>query len=181
MSNTPPIPKGTKIGRFTVLSFVLDKYGARVYSCQCDCGNLRSVKGGKLIAGKSKSCGCLRAELLSLSKRKWPQNPAITSIIAQYRVAARRRNYCWELNQELAAKLLVGPCFWCGMPPGRQVRSRSHTAVVSGIDRKTNDVGYTEANCVSCCKICNIAKSDLTEDEWTEWLERIRNFRQSSS
>ena len=34
-----------------------------LWECLCDCGNVRVVSGSSLLAGKSRSCGCLRAEL----------------------------------------------------------------------------------------------------------------------
>lgn len=177
MPNIPPHPVGTRFGRLRVESFVINRDGGRVYICQCDCGNVRRVASGKLNAGKSKSCGCLRSDLLKVSKKKWPGNPAINSILAQYKNAARSRKLDWSLSHDEATHLLTQPCYWCGQSPSREVRSRSHSGIVGGIDRRNNDLGYVAGNCVSCCKVCNIAKASLTELEWTGWLERIAAFR----
>lgn len=35
------------------------------YDCRCDCGNRATVQGKHLVAGRSKSCGCFRKEILS--------------------------------------------------------------------------------------------------------------------
>lgn len=43
-----------------------------------------------------------------------------------------------------------------------------------GIDRLNNDKGYTVENIVSCCSICNKAKSNLTMEEFLAWIERIK-------
>lgn len=177
MANSPPHAPGTRFGRFRIISFVLNKRGGRSYLCECDCGNVRQIESGKLNTQKSQSCGCLRSDLLRISKKRWPGNPAINSIIAQYRAAARKRSLEWSLTHQLATKLLTQHCFWCGSPPSRPVHSRSHSAVVGGIDRRDNTLGYTEQNAVASCKICNIAKASLTENEWTKWLDRIARFR----
>lgn len=35
-----------------------DKYGAYIWTCVCDCGNYTKVRGGQLVSGVSRSCGC---------------------------------------------------------------------------------------------------------------------------
>ena len=52
---------GLKFGRWEVLK--LDKSNPRNYICKCECGTIRSVFGGSLRQGVSKSCGCLKSEL----------------------------------------------------------------------------------------------------------------------
>lgn len=53
---------GKKFGHWLVLERDMDKTGGSAYwLCQCDCGTspIRSVAGGDLRNGKSKSCGCV--------------------------------------------------------------------------------------------------------------------------
>ena len=52
---------GLRFGRWEVLK--IDKSVPRNYICRCDCGTIRSVFGGSLRQGVSKSCGCLKSEL----------------------------------------------------------------------------------------------------------------------
>jgi hypothetical protein len=47
---------------------------------------------------------------------------------------------------------------------------------INGIDRADNALGYTVENSVSCCKICNIAKRDLTIEEFIFWGKRLGKF-----
>ena len=60
---------GKKYGRLTVLERDLSKpIGHKQESfwiCQCDCGNTTSVRLSQLTSGKTRSCGCLRSELLT--------------------------------------------------------------------------------------------------------------------
>jgi len=34
--------------------------------------------------------------------------------------------------------------------------------------------GYTKKNCVSCCKICNRAKSGMGFDDFMSWIRRLQ-------
>lgn len=57
---------GQKFGILTVISRVPnDKHGRAKWLCKCDCGNETVVQGNHLREGQTKSCGCLRAELVS--------------------------------------------------------------------------------------------------------------------
>ena len=49
---------GKKYGRLTVLKKLQHGY----YSCQCECGNITQVYGYSLTTGKTRSCGCLKAQ-----------------------------------------------------------------------------------------------------------------------
>ena len=51
-------------------------------------------------------------------------------------------------------------------------RALGHEAY-SGIDRIDSSVGYEPNNVVSCCKICNYAKSNLTKDDFINWAIRV--------
>ena len=47
-----------------------NKYGNVLWLCKCDCGNEHIVASGKLIQGKSKSCGCYALEVKTKSLEK---------------------------------------------------------------------------------------------------------------
>lgn len=51
----------TKYGRLTIIETLADRR-ARV---RCDCGNEKTVRVDYMKAGRTLSCGCLRAEMLS--------------------------------------------------------------------------------------------------------------------
>lgn len=57
------LESGTKIARWTVLSEI--KLGRkRYYKCRCECGTERNVQASALENGRTKSCGCLRTDLV---------------------------------------------------------------------------------------------------------------------
>lgn len=59
---------GERFGRLVVIS-KSDRIASNGYTpyltCKCDCGRLKDVIKYDLIHGKSKSCGCLRRELVT--------------------------------------------------------------------------------------------------------------------
>jgi len=60
------------------------------------------------------------------------------------------------------------------------IRVSSHNTgefTYNGIDRIDSDGGYTPDNIVACCKKCNIAKSDMTTDDFLAWIRRISLYQ----
>jgi hypothetical protein len=54
-----------RFGRLTVVKFAESTPHGRLYECRCDCGALHRVQGASLAAGRIRSCGCLRRELVA--------------------------------------------------------------------------------------------------------------------
>ena len=53
---------GDRIGKWTILKEDPERHNRDVYwICQCDCGTIKSVNGGSLRNGSSKSCGCTKS------------------------------------------------------------------------------------------------------------------------
>lgn len=53
-----------QFGRLTVESLAgTDKFGHRIWTCLCTCGNRKEVLANSLIHGLTKSCGCLHSQL----------------------------------------------------------------------------------------------------------------------
>jgi hypothetical protein len=48
-----------KYNRWTILKEIKPRNNSRYFECECDCGNIKSVKLGLITNGQSKSCGCL--------------------------------------------------------------------------------------------------------------------------
>ena len=56
---------GQKFGRLIVLEKTgSDKWKSLLWKCLCDCGNETVVRGSHLVAGATKSCGCLCKETI---------------------------------------------------------------------------------------------------------------------
>ena len=54
---------GQRFGRWIVLEMAHAHNNRRFWLCRCDCGTEKTVVGGILRNGNSKSCGCLNREL----------------------------------------------------------------------------------------------------------------------
>ena len=58
-----------QFGRLTVLSFQgRNKQYDSLWSCSCECGNSKVIRGGVLKNGHTRSCGCLQKESTSMSR-----------------------------------------------------------------------------------------------------------------
>ncbi len=67
----PPIKdyEGKKFGRLTVKEYAGKWNGIHRWKCVCDCGNETVVGQTALQSGKTKSCGCLQAEVYKKNLR----------------------------------------------------------------------------------------------------------------
>lgn len=86
------------------------------------------------------------------------QNASSFAAIAQ---GAATRNLCFELTQEEHGSLTSAPCYLCG------AESRI------GIDRFDSAVGYTLANCRSCCSTCNFLKSHFLHADFLDMCRAV--------
>ena len=70
---------GNKYGRLTVLNKDNERKSnsGSYWVCQCDCGNIKSVKSSSLRRGEIQSCGCLRNEKVAQSKKQQSENEMI--------------------------------------------------------------------------------------------------------
>lgn len=56
------LSEGQQFGRLTVLRET-SRLPIRTYLCRCSCGKEKTISVSNLVWGKTKSCGCLKAEL----------------------------------------------------------------------------------------------------------------------
>ena len=75
--------KGNEIGRRSFIDMTGKRFGRLIvlrrdtypseeayWVCQCDCGNVVSVRGSNLRQGVTRSCGCLRVEHAAEMRRR---------------------------------------------------------------------------------------------------------------
>lgn len=105
----------------------------------------------------------------------WPDSEkplpaAFRKVWNNYRSKARWRKLPWGLTRSQAWSLHQSKCAFCGAEP----QNGSDEAQYSGIDRLDNDQGYTKANCVPACAVCNMAKREMSVDDFVLWAGRVR-------
>jgi hypothetical protein len=63
LTQAPDPMIGRVCGAWTILAGSGSKAGKLYFSCRCDCGVIRDVRGSELRTGQSRSCGCLSHSL----------------------------------------------------------------------------------------------------------------------
>jgi hypothetical protein len=165
---------GQRFGRLIATNQLRSSgYGtSRERLCYCDCGQETWVSTTDLTSGHNKSCGCWLRDFKKLA----PGVSARNIVLDDYKRGASKRHLSWELTDQQFDDLTSRLCFFCDSPPKtiRKTRRCNGVFVYNGIDRLNNLLGYTIANCVPCCKICNRAKSNLSFEDFMQWIRAIR-------
>lgn len=150
--------------------------------CRCSCGNECVVRGDHLLRGQTSSCGHLQkltaARLLiayNQTSRLDYGEGSFNALLTSYHASATTRGLVFELSPSEFRELTRKDCHYCGQEPSQIFGSPSNHGpyIYNGVDRVDNTVGYVRANVVSCCKRCNVAKSDRSLAEFVNWVKRI--------
>lgn len=104
--------------------------------------------------------------------RVYTNGVILNTLVVQTRSSALTRGFVYELTREELEILVFADCIYCGQPPNKVYYDR-YDMPYSGIDRVNNKLGYIASNCVTCCGICNKAKSTMTQDKFYEWINRL--------
>lgn len=193
------IKPGDKFHRLTVVSFAetkLRKDGqTRSYwNVICECGKTNVISSDNL--GNVISCGCRRVES---AHEMWPKgviaNKKYTPAEASKRflwnsLKSQKRKKC-DLSFEDFDRLTNMNCHYCDVKPSQKVNAftfikrknenienlRDGTIFWNGLDRVDTSKHYYLENVVTCCGICNVAKSDLTVERFLELAEKWKNIK----
>lgn len=115
------------------------------------------------------------------------EESALIKILRSYKYNAVARDVPFELSDDQFRGLTKENCHWCGIEPARVSYSSGRwdyeeadrrgfiPYIYNGVDRIDSIEGYTLDNCVACCRQCNWAKRELTEEEFISWLVRAAN------
>lgn len=175
---------GKKFNRLTVVAFshYANSGKTKHYLCRCDCGTEKVIYGGSVSTGRTRSCGCLHREV----SRKY-EVATVNFQYAQHKKSGKDRGF-GHLPFEDWLDLVMQRCHYCDQ---REIRNYVRTsgsksklrvsaedlprydAVMVGVDRVNNDLGYTLENCVPCCGACNSMKMQLSRAEFLERVKRI--------
>ena len=163
--------QGAQMALTAIESFKGAKNKHPMTLCKCDCGGERLVRTTRFRLGLVSSCAaCARREAAARGglTRSLPVDVAMNrEIRGVYLGNARRRGLVFDLNEEQVTALIRSACLYCGAPADP----------TNGIDRRDNSEGYTAANAVPCCSMCNYAKRDLTHQQFLEWAKRIHDHQ----
>lgn len=182
---------GHQKGQLTVLREVPrtnETHSARLWLCQCDCGNQTTVKSNNLY--QTISCGCRQGRSFGRDE-KW--RATFNMQYNHHRCGARRRGLV-ELSKPKWESLTKSPCYYCEAIDMKNIAdtvcySRVKAAhkgedkclygiALNGIDRIDNNRGYEEDNVVACCFMCNSMKSDLSFEKFIRHLTTIHKYQE---
>ncbi len=175
---------GKRFGKLTAVSYEgqdESKIHNRLWLCKCECGNTIIVAYRHLSSGHTASCGCAQRASLKAGRRSGGWNKlsegesSFNSLYVRIRASAKQRGYCFHITKPQFRTLTQCCCYYCGQPPSQVSKTNGAYGVYlyNGLDRVNNKLGYTIDNVRPCCKVCNIAKSTLTEEEFFQWINRI--------
>lgn len=185
-----------KYGMLTVLQFSgKDQHGRYLWLCSCECGNKKILTSDALAGGKTKNCGCIRRAYLSQSGNQHTKFTNREDAIIKHAYTRLKNRHKIKkmsgvfINYETFIKLSKSNCNYCGSEPRREIKDRLRqnkylknessnitSILINGIDRIDSDIGYTVENSVSCCKICNYAKNDMSDIDFYNWIQKVSSF-----
>jgi hypothetical protein len=153
---------GATFGRWRVCGLAVAKGRGRQWNCECECGAKAVVPAGALLAGVTKSCGCLQRELVGARARTHG-----LSGTAQYRslkeMVRRARKHRVAYEEVDPIKVLNDggwTCYICGTDTPRSLRgSRATNAPeVDHIVPLAKGGPHTYSNTACACRSCNMSK-----------------------
>ena len=140
-----------------------------VFKCT-NCQDEISVRSGGLSKHKGRCQTCASKHSIKQIWGKLPPTEAAKNrVIQSYKRSATKQGLDWDISEETLNILFNDDCYYCGAPPSNVSKSKNGDYVYQGIDRLDNTQGYTETNCISSCKRCNYAKSNMDEKEFLNW------------
>lgn len=136
----------TETGRLTILEEVGKYKGQYKVRCRCICGKTKVFYRSNVTTGKTKSCGCLNAELLQLRSRTHGMTGTLEYSCWQ-NMKVRCNNPSHEAHARYKAKGITVCAEW--LHSFEQFLSDMGTCPPdkNSIDRKDNSKGYCKENC----------------------------------
>lgn len=184
---------GQKFGRLTVIKYdhTEKPKGIAFYLCDCECGNNIMVQSGHLKNGHTQSCGCFQQEQIRITSTNntWGRKYDNSKIITAKQVW--KTSYSDGCSFKTFMELSQQPCYYCEILPyntfNKYINKNgklTNTEVsidwaeqayftYNGLDRIDSNKSHTEDNIVTCCIKCNIAKHDMTMEEFKMWVSNI--------
>lgn len=138
---------------------------------------MHKVSSRCLKNGGVKSCGCLNKEITlknAFNRRGTGEGP-LANLYGQYKWLANKRKIEFNLNKIEFKNIILSNCYYCGvLPKQKSTRPAFYKPLIhNGIDRINNNGSYIKGNCVSCCKYCNQAKSNLSLKNFKTLIKKI--------
>jgi hypothetical protein len=174
----------TSKGELTDWTFISESHsnpttGRRHVNARCKCGKEKVICINNVRCGNSTCCGLSPCRGTERDKDVEVGHRAILYV---YKKHAKDRGFTFDLDYDYFKELTKGNCHYCGIEPVQvyQLKNpktgkiRSGVPVYyNGIDRVDSSKGYTKENVVTCCKVCNRAKSNMSLEDFKNWIMKV--------
>jgi hypothetical protein len=168
-----------RFGRLRVIELAFIRGRAAYWTCICDCGIYKVIRSGNLRSGATTSCGCHHSDILAARKYLAEGETARNSTFYNIQRNASRRKLAFTLTFDEWFALSQQNCTYCNATLSNTCKlATGDIFKYNGLDRVDNTRGYTIDNVVSCCKICNIAKSTMTADEYIAHCRKVAAYNE---
>lgn len=188
---------GQIFNRFTVIKengFLGEgKAKKSAFLCKCVCGEEKTVRGADLLSGKIVSCGCWRDEKAIeniAGVDTTVEDPIKSSAIKTFQRNYNDGNLTFEQFMNLSQK----NCFYCNVIKSnnyntfKYIKASAKSSLengnfnYSGLDRVDATKKHDIENLVPCCKKCNMAKSNMTIEEFKTFvINSFNNLNKTQS
>ncbi len=189
---------GKEIDGFTVIAYLGYKllpgkqHQMSIFSVKCNnCGSVYERSPSRLRDNAKKQVEHRKIACRNCCGNKKGES-GLKRVFDDYQRSAKKRKIEFALSLVEFETLTSSSCQYCGSPPSNLrkgggnyrrkdgVNNEWFIYVYNGIDRIDSAVGYKLSNCVAACTICNHAKTDMTQQEFEAWLDRLIAHRQST-
>ncbi len=117
--------------------------------------------------------------LMKIKKRYIRNRNPLYFAYKTYVTRARLKGLEFKISYDYFLEMSQKPCIYCGTEKSNVFelkRLAFNYKRYNGIDRVDSNLGYVPDNCVPCCKICNRAKSDLSMNDWREYISKVISY-----
>lgn len=170
----PKLKEGDKFNKLKAVKYIGHNKlnSSSIWLFECECGKLTEKEDIQVRRGHTKtcsrSCGCYKGKNIAL----------INSLYKTYKIHAKNRNLNFKISNLDFENLILKNCEYCGtLPLNNIVNKRGDSLLYNGIDRLDNKIGYELNNCITCCKVCNFSKNNMTIEDFKNWINNIINFK----
>jgi len=146
--------------------------------CKCVCGK-ETIVEFQTLGRNTRSCGCDNG---GRTRRKYTSNPVEGNARDIYKFY--RTNNPGDLSFEQFLELSSLSCNYCGSSPSNISRGTHKQGyrydapfIYSGLDRVDSQKPHDYNNCVPCCYTCNLAKSNKSEEDFLNWIDRAYTYQ----
>jgi len=141
------------------------------YICNL-CNTEYISRSSHFLTATQSACQKCTASKISKAKMLPNKGSEFNRAYRNYKRNALNNNLEFDLSKEEFKNLIMKNCFYCNAKP----ISYSGGYVRNGIDKINANIGYIKSNIVPCCITCNHAKSDMSIDEFKDWIKNVYNF-----